>query len=177
MNHVAELIARLQSKHSLASAGVVVIDGRIAKVQRRPSTMQPMLYVIFYRLNNTVKHCSELRFGGILRRQVMAVGVCLSAASFAGVADGEYACFVGETVPAGSQSETSADVVVSSSDNACSQQLMQATRDMQEMSMSFNLQYLALQQKMQNQNRQYTAMSNVMKTKHDPTRNVINNVR
>ena len=43
--------------------------------------------------------------------------------------------------------------------------------------MSFNLQYLQLQQQMQNENRQYTAISNIMKTKHDTAKNSISNVR
>jgi len=38
-------------------------------------------------------------------------------------------------------------------------------------------QYLALQEKMQNENRQYTTVSNVLKTKHDTVKNSINNVR
>ena len=38
-------------------------------------------------------------------------------------------------------------------------------------------QYLALQEKMQNENRQFTTLSNVMKTKHDTAKNSISNVR
>jgi arginine decarboxylase-like protein len=56
-------------------------------------------------------------------------------------------------------------------------QLMNATREMQEMNMSFNLQYLQLQQKMQSDNRKFTTISNIMKTKHDTAKNAINNVR
>jgi hypothetical protein len=55
--------------------------------------------------------------------------------------------------------------------------LMQETKRMQELNMSFNLQYLGLQQKMQADNRQYTTLSNIMKTKHDTAKNAINNVR
>ena len=46
-----------------------------------------------------------------------------------------------------------------------------------EMQMSFNLQYLNLQNKMQGENRQYSTISNVLKTKHDTTKNSINNIR
>jgi len=53
----------------------------------------------------------------------------------------------------------------------------EAQRRMQEMNMSFNLQYLQLQQNMQMENRQFTLMSNIMKVKHDTARNAINNVR
>ena len=43
--------------------------------------------------------------------------------------------------------------------------------------MSFNLQYLQLQARMQDESRRYTLISNVMKTKHDTAKNSIGNVR
>ena len=52
-----------------------------------------------------------------------------------------------------------------------------ATSPMQETQMSFNLQYLQLQSQMQNENRSYTAVSNIMKTKHDTVKNSISNIR
>jgi hypothetical protein len=55
--------------------------------------------------------------------------------------------------------------------------LMKATQDMQETQMSFNMQYLQLQEAMQNENRQFTTISNIMKTKHDTVKNSISNVR
>ncbi|HWR01957.1 MAG TPA: hypothetical protein VN371_08815 [Chlorobaculum sp.] len=48
---------------------------------------------------------------------------------------------------------------------------------MQETQMSFNMQYLQLQSQMQNENRSYTAVSNIMKTKHDTVKNSISNIR
>ncbi len=56
-------------------------------------------------------------------------------------------------------------------------QLLAATGNMQETQMSFNLQYLQLQSAMQNENRQFTAVSNIMKTKHDTVKNSISNIR
>lgn len=56
-------------------------------------------------------------------------------------------------------------------------QLLQATKQMQETQMSFNLQYLQLQRQMQDENRSYTAVSKIMKTKHDTVKNSISNVR
>jgi uncharacterized glyoxalase superfamily metalloenzyme YdcJ len=56
-------------------------------------------------------------------------------------------------------------------------ELLNATKQMQETQMSFNLQYLQLQINMQNENRSYTAISNIMKTKHDTVKNSISNVR
>lgn len=58
-----------------------------------------------------------------------------------------------------------------------SDQLLNATKQMQETQMSFNLQYLQLQSQMQHENRSYTAISNIMKTKHDTVKNSISNVR
>ncbi|MBC7794581.1 MAG: hypothetical protein H7Z43_12830 [Clostridia bacterium] len=55
--------------------------------------------------------------------------------------------------------------------------LLQQTQRMQEMNQSFNLQYLQLQENMQADNRQFTTISNVMKTKQDTAKNAINNLR
>ena len=55
--------------------------------------------------------------------------------------------------------------------------LLAATKQMQETQMSFNLQYLQLQSQMQHENRSYTAISNIMKTKHDTVKNSISNIR
>lgn len=46
-----------------------------------------------------------------------------------------------------------------------------------ETGMAFNLQYLQLQSQMQIENRSYTAISNIMKTKHDTVKNSISNIR
>ena len=60
------------------------------------------------------------------------------------------------------------------SGNQCG--LIGATQAMQELQMSFNLQYLQLQDSMQNDNRQFTMVSNIMKTKHDTAKNTIRNI-
>lgn len=56
-------------------------------------------------------------------------------------------------------------------------QLLSATKQMQSTQISFNLQYLQLQSQMQNENRRYTALSNIMKTKHETVKNSISNIR
>ncbi len=58
-----------------------------------------------------------------------------------------------------------------------SQKPVMATKRMQETNQSFNLQYLQLQNKIQSDNRQFTLLSNIMKTKHATAKNAINNVR
>lgn len=49
--------------------------------------------------------------------------------------------------------------------------------ELQQAQATFNVQYLQLQARMQHENRSYTAISNVMKTKHDTVKNSISNVR
>ena len=68
-------------------------------------------------------------------------------------------------------------VNASNPDRGALNALLEATRQMQETQMSFNLQYLELQSQMQNENRSYTAVSNMLKTKHDTVKNSINNIR
>jgi hypothetical protein len=58
-----------------------------------------------------------------------------------------------------------------------SSQLMAATQQMTEMNQTFNLQYLQLQEGMQAENRQFTAVSNVSKTKHDTAKNAMSNLK
>ena len=50
-------------------------------------------------------------------------------------------------------------------------------RDTAEFQASFNLQYLDLQQTIQQDTRQFNLISNIMKTKHDAAKNALNNVR
>lgn len=51
------------------------------------------------------------------------------------------------------------------------------SRAIDELSMSFDLRYLELQTQMQSENRAFTMISNIMKTKHDTVKNSISNVR
>ena len=56
-------------------------------------------------------------------------------------------------------------------------ELMRMMLEMQATQTSFSLQYLELQEGMQRQARQVTAISNIMKTKHDSVKNTITNIR
>lgn len=55
--------------------------------------------------------------------------------------------------------------------------LLDATKQMQETQMSFNLLYLQLQSQMQHENRSYNIVTNVMRTKHDTVNDSISKVR
>mgnify|MGYP001165606961 CR=1 FL=1 len=73
--------------------------------------------------------------------------------------------------------QSKGNAVATGKSSGSQDQLLNATKKMQETQMSFNLQYLQLQSQMQHENRTYTAISNIMKTKHDTVKNSISNVR
>jgi hypothetical protein len=54
--------------------------------------------------------------------------------------------------------------------------LIEATRALQQEAQAMNLQYLQLQEQMQRESREYTALTNVMKVKHDSARAAIANI-
>ncbi len=55
--------------------------------------------------------------------------------------------------------------------------IMEATRALQAEAQTFNLQYLQLQEAMQRESREFTALTNVMKVKHDSAHAAIQNIR
>ena len=50
-------------------------------------------------------------------------------------------------------------------------------RQLEAMQQRFNLQYMYMQQNMQDESRRFSLLSNIMKTKHDTARSSINNLR
>jgi hypothetical protein len=54
--------------------------------------------------------------------------------------------------------------------------LLEATRAMQQEAQAMNLQYLQLQERMQQESREFTTISNVMRVKHDTARSAIGNI-
>jgi len=54
--------------------------------------------------------------------------------------------------------------------------ILEATRALQQEAQAMNLQYLQLQEQMQQESREFTALSNVMRVKHDSARNAIGNI-
>jgi hypothetical protein len=54
--------------------------------------------------------------------------------------------------------------------------IVQATRALQQEARTFNLQYLQLQEGMQRESREFSALSNVMRVKHDTAKSAINNI-
>ena len=54
--------------------------------------------------------------------------------------------------------------------------VLEATRALQSEARTFNLQYLQLQENMQRESREFTALSNVMKVRHDSAKSAIGNI-
>jgi len=76
--------------------------------------------------------------------------------------------------------ETSAENSIASDLNnqsASTSDLLNATRALQEANWQFSLEYLNLQEKVQNENRYFSTVSNIMRTRHDSAKNAINNMR
>ena len=66
---------------------------------------------------------------------------------------------------------------LAASSGTSSLDLMQATQQMQQMQMSFNLQFLELQEQIQNDSREYTMLSNVLKTRYDTMKGILANIK
>jgi hypothetical protein len=54
--------------------------------------------------------------------------------------------------------------------------IIEATRTLQQEAQAFNVQYLQLQENMQRESREFTALSNVMKVRHDTSKAAIANI-
>ncbi len=102
-------------------------------------------------------------------------GTVLSAAvrSAAGAARGRPAGLGPDPGTSALDSAASRAVTSSAADEG---DVLAATRELQRESQTFNLQYLQLQEAMQRESREFTALSNVMKVKHDSAKAAINNI-
>lgn len=119
---------------------------------------------------------SAMAMNGAMVNPSTAAGVGSSYAASGGslAAGGTYA---GGTGVYGGGSGYMGAVASRAAGGDASSQMMMATQEMQEMNQTFNLQYLQLQEKMQAENRQFTALSNVMKTKQDTAKNSLSNLK
>jgi hypothetical protein len=99
---------------------------------------------------------------------VLGTNLNTPSAAFSGSAGVTNGSTFGSTAYAGSAPQGASDSF---------NQMMSATQTMAEFQASFNLQYLSLQEKIQQDSRQFNLVSNIMKTKHDAAKNALNNVR
>jgi hypothetical protein len=64
-----------------------------------------------------------------------------------------------------------------SNQSASTSDLLSATKALQEANWQFSLEYLNLQERVQSENRYFSTVSNIMRTRHDSAKNAINNLR
>jgi hypothetical protein len=77
---------------------------------------------------------------------------------------------------AGSASPAGAGVATAATGASSGGDLIEATRTLQQQAQSFNVQYLQLQENMQRESREFSALSNVMKVRHDTAKAAIANI-
>lgn len=77
----------------------------------------------------------------------------------------------------GSNSNKSSNTENISGQSSSTSDLLSATKALQEANWQFSLEYLNLQEKVQSENRYFSTVSNIMRTRHDSAKNAINNLR
>ncbi len=127
---------------------------------------------------STERKAEPGRFGAALRSAAaqLAGGVAGSAALAAPYVPGgavlagalRGAARAAATAPAGSGQQPG--------ESRSAGDLVEATRTLQQQAQTFNLEYLQLQEAMQRESREFTAVTNVMKVKHDSAKAAINNI-
>jgi hypothetical protein len=168
------LLLALQSNKVLAGVGVVVVEGTSPQLLRLPSATGPKLYIVVSQFDSTNLSWSELNWRYSTKLHLSKAGIHITDMAFSHAIGSRYACFI----VLGNAASAEGDPITAATTGSDSQSvLLMATKQMQETQMSFNLQYLQLQSQMQHENRSYTAISNIMKTKHDTVKNSISNVR
>ena len=161
---VQALLASMQKSPELADAGVAVVTASGARIIRPPKAGRSDRWILLAELTPQNAAWPGALWQQTVQRQMTRAGVLLGEVVTTGVT-GRYAGLVGIAATTGAAGAAIAD------------QMLQATKQMQEMNMSFNLQYLSLQQQMQTEKRKFTALSNIMKTRHDTAKNAISNIR
>ena len=80
------------------------------------------------------------------------------------------------TLPAGASAGAGGAAAPGGAGAGSGGDILEATRALQAAAQTFNLQYLQLQEAMQRESREFTALTNVMKVKHDSAKAAINNI-
>ena len=107
---------------------------------------------------------TSLAVGGVGTTSLAGTGTTVGGATIGGVSGSSSSGYLGGV----------ANQAASGNPQA---QMLMATNQMQEMNQTFNLQYLQLQENMQAENREFTAISNVIKTKSDTAKNSLSNLK
>lgn len=128
----------------------------------------------------TEKKTEPGRFGAALRAAAsgLARGVAATVELAAPYVPGGTvlsAAVRGSTSPGMLGARSSPDLGAPSAE-ASETDALEATKALQQEARTFNLQYLQLQEQMQRDSREFTALSNVMKVKHDSAKAAIANI-
>ena len=129
--------------------------------------------------SKAVQPVGSAGFGGLGN-----AGSAMSVIPALGVGGATVPCAAASAMSPGSidsaaDSSTGGDALASSATatgSGSQAQLLRGTQSVQEMQVAFNMQYLQLQNSMQSDKRQFTMVSNIMKTKHDTVKNTISNI-
>lgn len=169
------LLLALQVNKGLRGACVVVIEGSYPRVLLSHHGTGPWTWLAVYKLDAMNRGWSEPVWRQNVQLQLRKLGVRLTDLGSPWVFGGEYACF---PCVAGPERTPGLGVNARAASPGQSQTaLVQTTDWIPVAQMSSNAQYPQVQSSMQRENSQFTAVSNIMKTKHDTVKNSISNVR
>jgi hypothetical protein len=103
-----------------------------------------------------------------------AAGVSAALSGLVKVGDAVEANNKGAVV---SNSLTATASGVQTASGSTGSSVVDAMARMQESNQTFSMQYLELQEKIQQENRQYSTLSNILKTRHESAKTAIGNIR
>jgi hypothetical protein len=155
----SKLVTLLRSRKGLSGVGVIYLEQSGGKVFCRSDAEG--IYVLLYQAATGDERLPPEALRQKINSCLAATGFGVDSLKPVGVVGDDVGCFIGAV----------------GGTSAGQMSLSQAVKEMQEVNMSFNMQYLMLQQKMQDESRRFTLLSNIMKTKHDTAKNSISNVR
>ena len=117
--------------------------------------------------------------GAIISAAISGVATIKNATVGAGVASSQAAVMSTPGMVSGGTPTTTGGVAgtTGSTTAGTSQGMLDQMQKYTEMNQSFNMQYLQLQENMQQESRKFSVISNIMKTKHDTAKSSISNVR
>jgi len=124
------------------------------------------------RFENALRSAASGLAGGIAATVELAAPYVPAAT----VLSGAVRSAAGHASATGSPGAASEGAATTAGSSSSEGDVLEATRALQQEARTFNLQYLQLQENMQRESREFTALSNVMKVKHDSAKAAISNI-
>jgi len=160
-------LSAIQRTKLLAGARVILVENSSTRTLRQSSASGLMLNVALFKLGPAQVSWSGPNLQRYLQPQLTRAGVPPSDIALSCVLGASYACFICVANGSGNPAWNGGNQAT----------LSQATKEMQEVQKLLNPYYLQLQNQMQHENRLFSSISNVLKTKHDTVKNSISNMR